>query len=509
LLSCLTSRCSRDRPSPSLVYSPIEERSAPRLSRRDFSQLALATATLLGARRVNAQSSPGASEPRVRQALDELVQFISAERAELSALVLQLRTGREIVLAAPDSALNPASNQKILTIAAALDRLGPDFRFTSLLAGRRGPTALSDVVLRSDGDPELASADVGFFADALVARGQLRIDGDLWIDQSAFDSAWEPPGYEQRPNDWAAYRAPVSAVAIDRNALTLYVLADTFGKNARVWLEPEGIATTSGEIKTGRGGSPQSVGFSVRANGTRIEAKVSGTVPEGRGTLAFSRRLPDPELSAAHALAAKLKNRGLTLGGSVRAGGAEISEELVIHRSRPLAQIIHALGKNSDNFTAEMLLKALGRKASSQPGTSAAGAAAVEAYLRAQNALGAGTRLGNGSGLYDANRLSARTLCRVLAAAYADPRVGPELLASLAIGGVDGTLSARFTHSRAARRIRAKTGTLANVTALSGYVLAPEPMGPVAFSLLVNGVAGKLGEARRRMDAVVEAIARA
>lgn len=470
--------------------------------------MSVAALGALTLRSSHAQPAATPLDARIRQALGNFEQWVRRERASLSALVVQVTTGREIASVTPDEAVNPASNQKLLTAAAALDLLGPEHRFTTVLAGRRGGTGLSEIVLRSDGDPELSSADLSDMADSLVTRGHRRIDGDVLVDQSAFDEAWEPPGYAQRPNDWAAYRSPVSAVAVDRNAVTLYVAPDEPGKPARVWFEPAGLVTVSGVVQTGDRGSAQNVRLTVRPKNERMEGLVGGSVPPGRRVLSFSRRLASPELAAGFVLADKLRSRGVVVGGAVRAGSLEEADDLVVRRSRPLAQIVHALGKHSDNFTAEMLLKALGRRhGGGAPGSSRAGALAIEAYLRRQGALTPGTRIGNGSGLYDANRLSARCVCRVLTSVYADPRVFPELLASLAIGGVDGTLASRFTALRDSRRLRAKTGTLAAVTALSGYVLGPSALGPVAFSLMVNGIAGKHAEARRHIDAVVAAIA--
>jgi D-alanyl-D-alanine carboxypeptidase/D-alanyl-D-alanine-endopeptidase (penicillin-binding protein 4) len=206
-------------------------------------------------------------------------------------------------------------------------------------------------------------------------------------------------------------------------------------------------------------------------------------------------------------LAAQLASRGFSLSGGVRAGGSGVTGTLVVHRSRPLAQIAHALGKSSDNFCAEMLLKAVGAKASGAPGTTAAGIAAIEQYMKRIGAFGTGLKLWNGSGLYGGNRLSARSLVRALTAAYGDPRIGPELVASLAIGGTDGTLSQRFSNLRGERRLRAKTGTLADVVALAGYLLGPGQDRTIAFAILLNDVAGKTGEARRRIDSAVAALA--
>lgn len=111
----------------------------------------------------------------------------------------------------------------------------------------------------------------------------------------------------------------------------------------------------------------------------------------------------------------------------------------------------------------------------------------------------------NGSGLYDANRVTAFSVVELLRAAWLDPSIQPEFVAQLSIGGVDGTLHKRFHDLRARRLVRAKTGTLDDVVALSGYVEGAPGKNPLAFSI-VNHAPGKVSEARSAMDKLVERI---
>jgi D-alanyl-D-alanine carboxypeptidase/D-alanyl-D-alanine-endopeptidase (penicillin-binding protein 4) len=113
----------------------------------------------------------------------------------------------------------------------------------------------------------------------------------------------------------------------------------------------------------------------------------------------------------------------------------------------------------------------------------------------------------NGSGLFDADRVTAASTTVLLRAMARDPVAGPEYVAQLSIGGVDGTLRHRFREWADVHAVRAKTGTLDAVAALSGYVMGPPGRGGVAFSILVNGISGKVGAARGRMDRVVDAAA--
>jgi D-alanyl-D-alanine carboxypeptidase/D-alanyl-D-alanine-endopeptidase (penicillin-binding protein 4) len=173
-----------------------------------------------------------------------------------------------------------------------------------------------------------------------------------------------------------------------------------------------------------------------------------------------------------------------------------------------VGELLSALGKESDNFYAEMLLKAIGAKAKGRPASSSAGAEAVRRALDEMGVADASVVVKNGSGLFDSDRMSAAMTTRLLRAMHRDPSGGPEYVAQLAVGGVDGTLRHRLREWETTRAVRAKTGTLDAVTALSGYVLPPAGRSPIAFSVFVNGIPGKVTAARASIDRVVDAIAR-
>src|SRR5262249_26727207 len=158
------------------------------------------------------------------------------------------------------------------------------------------------------------------------------------------------------------------------------------------------------------------------------------------------------------------------------------------------------------HFYAEMVMKTLGAERQGRPGKSSDGADVVARYLKEVGALEEGTVIKNGSGLYDANRVTALATVKLLRAAYRDPAIATEYVAQLAVGGVDGTLHKRFREFREKRLLRAKTGTLEATVALSGYVLPPPGKGPIAFSILVNNVAGKVTGARAAVDQCAESI---
>jgi D-alanyl-D-alanine carboxypeptidase/D-alanyl-D-alanine-endopeptidase (penicillin-binding protein 4) len=422
-------------------------------------------------------------------------------------MVIDLDSGAALAAVAEHVLLNPASNQKLLTAAAALSELGPNHRFSTGLYGVVAQGAVGDLVLRSDGDPALDVDDLRRLAHELVARGVARVEGRILLDQSRFDAQFVPPGFEQQPDEWAAFRAPVSAIALDRNTLTVSVMPARAGEPARTVIDPPGFALLRGNVQTLPTGRGQSVRVSLVPQAGRLAVMVSGHVAEGLPLTSYVRRIDDPRLYAGFVLKDLLGVLGVKVRGGVEEGGAGVTTPLVLHHSEPLSVLVYKLGKQSDNFTAEMLLKTLGLERRGAPGTSAKGAEVVLEWLRKADALEPGIVVRNGSGLYDANRVSASSLVRLLRAAYRDPSISSEFVAQLSIGGVDGTLRSRFRSERERRSVRAKTGTLSRVVALSGYVFSPSGRSGRAFSLIVNGPPGKQQQARERLDAFVERLA--
>jgi serine-type D-Ala-D-Ala carboxypeptidase/endopeptidase (penicillin-binding protein 4) len=488
----------------------METRPSSRLPRLAFAVLLLGLGLAIGGRAAPARAEGARAEttaearpdPGLQAAVDELAVWVKAQGGQLGAALLDVGSGRLLARSGHELPLNPASNAKIPTAAAALDRLGPTYRYTTGLYGRLQGGRVEELVLRGHGDPSFGLDDLWAMARALVNLGLKQVDG-IRVDQSRFDDEFVPPAFEQQPNEWAAFRAPVSAVALERNTVTLNVVAQSAGEPARVWFDPPGFVDVRGGVRTAARGKGQNVLLTLRPKGDRLEAVVGGHVASGLPRLRFVRRADDPRLMAGYVLRYVLGELGVKVTGGVRDGGSAQKSRLVFQRSEPISALVSRLGKQSDNFYAETILKTLGAESGGEPATSASGAAAVEAWMRETDAWTPGTRVTNGSGLFDANRISADSLTRVLRAGYRDPSIRPEFVAQLAVGGLDGTLRSRFKRHGKTRVVRAKTGTLARVVALSGYVLAPADRQPVAFSLLVTGMSNH-SESRRRIDRVVE-----
>jgi D-alanyl-D-alanine carboxypeptidase/D-alanyl-D-alanine-endopeptidase (penicillin-binding protein 4) len=424
----------------------------------------------------------------------------------IGAAVIDLETGGLIGDLDAHRPRNPASNTKILTAAVVLDRFGPDHRFTTGVYGRIEGGACGALVLRGDGDPSLETDELWQLASALYDQGLRRVEA-LYVDQSRFDGQVVPPAFEQQRDEWAPFRAPVSAVALERNAVTLNVAPASKGTPATVWFDPPGFVEVRGSIETRAAAAGNGTQLTLTPNGARLLADVGGYIGEGTPRVRASRRVDDPRLFAGYALASLLRRMGVEVRGDVALGGEQVRSRLAYVESMPVSVLVHELGKNSDNFYAEMLLKDLGGLVSGRPARTEDGANEAMVYLGELGAKDAGTRVSNGSGLFDANRLSPWSLARVLQHAYESPKIAPEFVAELAVGGVDGTLKSRFKKRARERAVRAKSGTLERVIALSGYVLAPTGRRPLAFSFIAEGVSGKHAEARDQIDRAVEALA--
>ena len=442
-----------------------------------------------------------------QKALSELGRWVKKNRGQLSAEVTDVESGGVLGSVSASTPENPASNQKILTTAAVLHHFGAAFRFKTSICGARTGDSVPRLVLRGSGDPSLSSEDLQALAKDLLQAG-VRNVGDVLLDQSYFDPQFVPPAFEQQPQEWAAFRAPISAVSLNRNVTTLNVAPTEVGHPARVWFDPEGFVDVTGTVSTEKMERTQNVKLTLKESGNRLSAIVAGSIDPHSAAFHWSRRVEDPSVLAGYGLRAALAAEGIRVGGKIAVGGEGEQTELASHESLPLSEILPELGKDSDNFYAETLLKDLGARINGAPGTSANGAAAVLDYLREIDALDTGTRISNGSGLFDANRVSAHTLVKTLLHAYRDPAMSRVFVAQLAVGGVDGTLKHRFLSFKQARSIHAKTGTLDNVIALSGYAFRPDASSPVAFSLIVSGIAGKHAEIRKRVDELVSGVAR-
>jgi D-alanyl-D-alanine carboxypeptidase/D-alanyl-D-alanine-endopeptidase (penicillin-binding protein 4) len=401
---------------------------------------------------------------------------------------------------------NPASNQKLLTAAAALWRLGPGFQADTRIEGNIDDGKVATLVVRPSGDPSLGYPELAAFAESLRLRGVDVVDR-IVIDDGYFDDQILPPAFDQQPREAASFRAAISAFAVNRNSYVVHIGPGLeIGKPARVRVLADAYVEIDNRSLTTSSGPPSPRIDHALTDDGHLAVRVEGNVPQQVRTLYYRRRVPDPKTYAARLLVRAFEKAGVRGELAVDYGAAPEGFPLIGQMfSAPLSTLLTGVGKWSDNFTAEMLLKIMGAEAA-RPGTSARGVTVVREELEKHGVDTSGLVMVNGSGLFDGNRVAPEHVTQTLLAAYNDPSIGPEYVAHLAVGGSDGTLKARLEDLPRPRMVRAKTGTLRDVIALSGYVLG-EPGRSVAFSFLANGIAGKQNQARDLADDIVRALA--
>jgi serine-type D-Ala-D-Ala carboxypeptidase/endopeptidase (penicillin-binding protein 4) len=463
------------------------------------------------------QPPPPPKDPESRRQwlkarIDEILSAQPLARAKISAVVMDPETGKLIYAKNEKAGLNAASNVKIATEAAALALLGPEFRWKTTVLGATPPEGgkvisngelRGDLYVKASGDPTLSTQDLNALASSLSSIGLRKVRGGLVVDASAFDPTNLAPAFEQK-DDSAAFRAPSSAASLNANTATVTITpAATAGAAARVTVEPASPALVlSGTIATATKG-PAALSVETADGGSgQTRLTVGGRILLGSEPRMFQRRIVTPDMYLAQTFKQILSKRGITIDKPARAGDAPREGLRVIasHESPNLAVVVHELGKRSSNFAAEQLLRTLGGENLGRPGTWQKGLEAVARYLESAGIPRGSYVMKNGSGLYDSNRFSAEQIAMILRAAMRDFRIASEFLASLAVGGADGTLAHRMAGSAAERFVRAKTGTLANVSCLSGIVGAPSSK-PLIFSILINDVASPLA-ARTAQDNV-------
>jgi D-alanyl-D-alanine carboxypeptidase/D-alanyl-D-alanine-endopeptidase (penicillin-binding protein 4) len=432
------------------------------------------------------------------QRVEEIVAARSAQLpgARIGIAVADLATDRIVYQRDADGLYNTASNTKLITAAAALALLGPDFRYYTALYGaepdRKGVVD-GDLYIRGRGDPSLGTGELYQLVRELRQNGVRKITGGIKVDANYFDSRDLPPHFEEKPKDPSPYRAPIGATSLNFNAVSLAVLPAASGKGrCTVRLDPPSdYIQIDSRVDTVKRGRTRIRVESETTEGT-MRFVVRGQLRIDDGVKTYRRRVADPVLYLGGALRVALAASGIELEDK-KIGTGEVPRSttaLAWRVSEPLAVLVRGLGKYSNNFVAEMMLKTVGaekRADKTRPASWEDGLGTVRRWLVDRIGWAAdGFYYGNGSGLYASNRFSPRQIVRLLSVGYRDFRWGPDLVASLSIGGVDGTISRRMAHGPAAGLVRAKTGTLDGVSTLSGYV-ATDGRAPLAFAIFVNG----------------------
>lgn len=429
----------------------------------------------------------------------------------------------------------PASNQKVLTIATAMSYLDTAFQYTtSIFANgqfvqRDSTYALQgDLVLKSDGNPCISAHWFGgrptaFFerlADSLRYRRITEITGDLVGDDSDFKpdtpAFINTGGDGDYPKSWEwddlpyATAAPLSAVSFNENFVSILILpSDTLGQRPSVSLDfPTTYFTIDNYATTGDAGSTRTL-VVQRIFGTN-RVVITGSLPQDSRGYREGIAAERPTLFAMSVMREVFLRKGIAVRGRARQKRADEKIDYTAiatfmqWRSPPLIDILKYLGKESNNFCAETVLRTVGFQAKGE-GSAKAGLECVQSYLRSQGVDDDNYKLLDGSGLSRQNFVAPAAIATLLRSYYKSKKFG-SFRGTLPIAGEDGTLRKRMTDTKAAGKVWAKTGFISTVRTLSGYVQSDD--GELfCFSMMAMNYAVPTKDIEALQDHALELIA--
>lgn len=444
----------------------------------------------------------GDVDAKLKAKLDEVLGAVAGSGATYVARVVEASTGRELYLHDADRAVAPASNAKLATTAAAIDRFGPDYVWRTYLAidgddlwivGTGDPSCGDRRIEESHKQKRMAILDA--WADALAKRGVTRVKGKLIYDDRAFDD-------QRVGSDWPkselteSWCAPLSGLALNGNCVSVTAFPDRL----TVVPETEGVKLVN---KTRPTGKPAALSISRAADSDTFT--VSGLVTKKADPDPMA--VVDPGAFFADAVRTKLKAKGITIDGvseratavAAKAKWAKLKaadqrdDRVVAVHETPMSDVMWRTNKQSQNLFADATCKLLGKAWAAdhgrdEPGNWKAGGEAVRDFLKRIGVDDSKWTLVDGSGMSHANRVTARMvsdlLLKMLKHKHADA-----YRATLSICGKDGTLDDRMMDI--AGRVHGKSGTIDGVKALSGY-LTTRNGELLVFSMIYNDAPPKV-----------------
>jgi D-alanyl-D-alanine carboxypeptidase/D-alanyl-D-alanine-endopeptidase (penicillin-binding protein 4) len=450
-------------------------------------------------------------------------------RGTIGVKIISLDTGKTVFEENAEKYFMPASNMKSYTIAAALERLSPDFRFVTSVFAAAMPDAngaiRGDLTIYGRGDVSISTAfyDGDYYkgldalAQKIVQAGVKKIEGNLIGDESYFSGDAIPAGWEWDDLQWY-YGAEISALPVNDNAVDLTVKPASVNSPCIVQILPaNAIIKIANRCATSAFGAKRDVQVLKKLDQNTIE--ISGTIPSGdkgfQGSIAVSR----PAQLFVELLRGLLIQKGVAINGQNKLLGARDKTiftastpvtpttplvEITRLESPPLSFIAAKTLKPSQNTYTETILRALGEQAGdkSNPKETSAerGLGVVRNFLLQAGIPPDSVIQSDGSGLSRHDLVTPASAVQLFSY-MSKSRYANVWRDALTVGAVDGTLQNRFKETAAAGNVRGKTGTIDQVSSLSGYVNSASGE-KFVFSIIVNGV----GDVKARQAAIDEIV---
>jgi D-alanyl-D-alanine carboxypeptidase/D-alanyl-D-alanine-endopeptidase (penicillin-binding protein 4) len=393
----------------------------------------------------------------------------------VGAYVQEVGSATPLIASNDAMSVNPASTMKLVTTNAALDLLGPAFtwRTQAYTTGvQTGDVLNGDLVIKGSGDPKLVTESLWLFLRRIRAAGIREIRGNLVLDRSAFEeTAYDPSYFDGDP--LKPYNAGPDALLLNYKALAFHFTPRPELNRVDVTVEPPvaGFAITAPLLT---GGVCLDWQARLKAVPDRSAMTFAGTFSSvcGEKTWYIHPYLTNHTDYFGMVFRQLWSEVGGSFSGAVMNGLTPPAARLVAEWQSPsLPEVIRDINKYSNNVMARQLLLTIAAETSGMPATPERGAAAIRIWLASKAIDPAPLIMENGSGLSRIERVSAGMMGRMLVAAYQSP-VMPELISSLPLVAYDGTMRKRLTTQTVAGRAHIKTGSLNDVRAIAGYVLA-------------------------------------
>jgi serine-type D-Ala-D-Ala carboxypeptidase/endopeptidase (penicillin-binding protein 4) len=424
---------------------------------------------------------------------DGYVSRLAAARipADAAAVIVRPLDGGTLRWGANENKpMNPASTMKLVTTYSALHLLGPGFTFrTEMLSDAPliGESLRGDLYVRGGGDPKLVIEDLWLLASRLRGFGIRELRGDLVLDKTFFEPSRHDPA-EFDGEEGRAYNVGPDALLVNFKSIAITFIPDPVGRVARVVVVPEVSGLSAPRtVPLADGGCGDWRGRLQADIGDPMNVRFRGVYPAACGERAIYLGALEHSNYFAAVFRALWERQGGAWAGRVREGAVPASARLIAaQESPPLAMLIRDINKYSNNVMTQQLFLTMGA-AGGEPGNPARGGAAIRNLLSARGIEAPGMVLENGCGLSRIERISATTLADVLSDAWKSPWMS-ELMSSLPISGVDGTMKARNVTPGVAHM---KTGLLGDTRAVAGYVLAASGRRYVVVAIINHPAASR------------------
>jgi D-alanyl-D-alanine carboxypeptidase/D-alanyl-D-alanine-endopeptidase (penicillin-binding protein 4) len=414
------------------------------------------------------------------QTIDKALKARCLDDKQTSVSVVALPGGRVVYAHNTLKPLLPASVMKIVTTAAALHYLNPEYRFKTefLYDGQRKNNAIQgNLIIRGGGDPRLSTEHLWYVASQIKNSGINEVTGDLIVDAHFFDEFVRTPVELETEHTQRPYDAKLGALSLNFNSLAVHVLpGNNEGDALNVWLDPapayiyvRNTGKTSKWTKKRRR-NIISV-YRTKSDSGKVEIRVNGKLPISVRERILRLNIDNPMRYTAETFRALLLEAGVQIHGETKIVFTNVdANKLYEHVSQNLSLILKELNTFSNNFTAEQIVKTIAAERFGTPGSHAEGLRLIKDFLQISNVNTENIVLIDGSGLSRTNRFTTQAMTDLLSAMFSRFDIGPDFIAALRVMGIGNILSQRLANSPARGKIRAKTGTLNGVSTLAGYV---------------------------------------